>query len=878
MRLKDLDEVKDTLRAMARLEDVLPLYDVPVQRLGESHYKAICPFHDDTDPSLSVNAEKQLYFCHGCKRGGDVFTFVGEMECASFVETLSKLADLLAYDLTPHQRDPTPEEHEIARLCAVNAAVLHTLGYSADWFSSRHLEHPVLKAYAVRFSASVPTAGGNDRRALSLDWAEKWTDAIVIPLRDVSGRVVGFRNRPIGPDIKARMIGPAEKHPIPIPPLYGLYEARRAIRNAGHVIVVEGEVDVWQMVQHGHENVLGMMGSKFGPAEMQYLLDHGIRSVVLMPDGDKAGRALARAVAEAHKNNTLALRIASLADGDPDEVLLRDPIVVESSLVNARYSFEYLIDAVLAGRTFDSITDRVDALTELRSYFSVAAEYERSLAVQEIALRLDMEKEAVDDFFRGSVDDQRAPLVNVRGERAILAGMISDETYVGEALMGLHPDTFSLSRHKRIFEAVSFLYTTRDAVNVHTLCLYLRNRNDEGLARYVESLHDADEPASRSYAMRDVADKAVRRVVQRQARDTALRLGDTANDSLEIIRSMSAALSRAVVGTTRALRPVDEVVREQMHVIMERVRAPALITGLDLGDAWSSVNIALRGLQKKRLLVLAAPTTVGKTAVAGCWAQRFAVDLREPTLYVTFETGEDVLFERMVAKRSGVESDKIATGYMDETEVRRVQDAALEIGASPLVITRAGRELSALIAIIRHDCMTRGLRVVFVDYLQLMHVGGWRDRRDLELGEITSQLLELANEMGITIVALAQINREGTKMGAAKMEHTGDSYRIAQDADAYLILRFKTEEETQADGPALGNRFAFLDKNRGGRRGIGFSVLANESTSDYKEAYHDQHLLPARRAGSRQDDTGTHVGGSPGVATSVNRRHGKKSS
>lgn len=864
MRVRDLEEVRELVRAEVRLEDVVRHYGVETRGVGSTHFKALCPFHEETEPSFSVNVQKQLWYCHGrCKRGGDVFSFVQLKECVGHGDAIATLARYAGFDLGPYMRDPTPQEREEERLQRLNEAVWAALQDVADirWPAERAFDPDTLALYGVRYSAALPDvkASRTVKGSLQLDWKAKWEHTVVIPLRGSTGRIAGFRCRTKGG--KGRPLGPDEKHPLPVPPVYGLYEARAAIRDAGFAIAVEGESDVWQMRAHGWANVVGVMGSKLGDDELAYLADHGVRMVVLLPDGDKPGRDFALAVSSTHRKTPVQIKVASLADGDPDEVLLRDPDEVRDALQDAVYAFEYLIRRVLSGQVFDTLTDRVDALAELRPYFSTAPAYERDLAVRDLARRLQMDPESVEDFFREAPGDSagHSSLVNIRGERIVLAGMLLDEFFAGEALLQVDSSAFHLAKHRRLFEVISRLFTTREAVNEDTVAVYLNNRGDEGLAAYVRSLLEADDSASRSFMLKDVKDKAIRRAVRRDAQDAALRLGDTSNDARALIQTLSGALAVAVVGQTKSLRTADELSRQHMVTVMERVRDPQLIVGLDLGPDWTTLNQALRGLQNQ-LIVIAAPTTVGKTAIAGCWFERIAVELKEPALYCTFETDDHTLWLRIIARMSGVESEKIVTGYMTAEELERVQDAAADFAASPAIITRAGQNWQEAQAVIRHNHMVHGIKAAFIDFIQLQRILGWKDRRDLELGEIANGYLALAYELGIPIVALAQTNRAGTKTAKAganaDMSDTGESIGIPQAADVYAVFRFKTKDEVEADGAPLGNRAGFLDKNRGGRRGIGFHVVADEATSWYREAKDGRAEVAKEPARERARATG----------------------
>jgi replicative DNA helicase len=298
-----------------------------------------------------------------------------------------------------------------------------------------------------------------------------------------------------------------------------------------------------------------------------------------------------------------------------------------------------------------------------------------------------------------------------------------------------------------------------------------------------------------------------------------------------------ADLSRIVTGDRGKLRDVSFVVAERIQQMHERIKDPTAIVGLDMGREWSLLNHTIHGVQEGTYFVLAAPSGVGKTAIAGSWARRFAVDLNEPTLYLTWETGEEVMTQRLLAEMSGVEIDRIVTGYMTPEEVERVHEAGRQLSASPLVISGMGRVYEEAIHVVRHDILRRGTRVVFFDYIQLMGLAdAGRMNRYLEIGQISGGLIGLAQETGIAIIALAQINREGSKKGRSSKLDLGDSYRPAQDADHFYVVDEKSAEEIEEDGLEMGNRYGFLDKNRRGRDKVGCDIIADMSTMRIKEA------------------------------------------
>jgi replicative DNA helicase len=133
------------------------------------------------------------------------------------------------------------------------------------------------------------------------------------------------------------------------------------------------------------------------------------------------------------------------------------------------------------------------------------------------------------------------------------------------------------------------------------------------------------------------------------------------------------------------------------------------------------------------------------------------------------------------------------------------------------------------VAILRHDVLKRGTRLAVVDYIQLMHMAeaDGRLRRDQELGQISRGFLELAKELDITLLVLAQQNREAVKAGSNEGTGIGESFKIYQDADVFITFREKSKEEIEADGPEKGNRRMKLSKHRHGKGGVEINMIAD---------------------------------------------------
>lgn len=829
-RLKDLDKLTALVKQTVRLEEVAQnIYGIELDPIGNGDFKALCPFHQEKTPSFGIRGSKQVYHCFGCKEGGDVLSLVQGLDNIEYIDALVKLAEHGKIDLQPFHGTPTAEERAKIPLYDENARVAKLLNANLDsqipfdFIKKRRFNFDVLSgAYGVGYAKTGPESEFDN---LEFDFIAKWDNVLSIPLRDNYGRVTGFRCKNLNTDATIKMFGPKREHPLPQAEIYGLYEARKYVRAAGYLVLVEGEGDVWQMVGHGYRNTAATMGTKLNAGMIDALLALSINSVILLADNDEAGRKFAHSVAKEHIGSKVSVKIASLSgEGkDPDEVLLlQGADAIGLALANAKHAFEYVIADKANEYDLTSVTQRLDFLTEIKPLIAEARPLVKELAIRQVAELANVAYEIVLDFMRETDDSKSDELHNIGAERIVLKKMLTDESFIGDAIMQLKPVDFYLHKHRMVFETISSLFRKQEDVGPDVVQTVLENKGVVTASTVIKTiLASSVDTSSASFMLKDLRDKSVRRSIQEKARDAATRLGNTKVDALDIVRALSADLSSAVVGPGNQLVDVSSAVDDRMNLVMERLKNKNPIVGVDLGTDFETLNYTLHGLQTKRYTVLAAPSGAGKTALACVLAKRIAVDLKIPTLFFTFETGVETLTDRIIANISGVPSDQFLTGYLRQDALEAVQDAAASLAAAPLVMTERGMVFEDFASIVRHDVLKRGTKYVFVDYIQLMNKADARGlRRDLEVGEISRGMLELAKELDIGLVAVAQQNRESIKTGHTTKEGIGDSYKIAQDCDIFIVFRQKTKDELAVDGPEKGNRVAILDKNRHGKGGV----------------------------------------------------------
>jgi DNA primase len=345
-------DTKELVRQASDIVDVVGRY-LDLRREGRS-YKALCPWHNDSRPSLHVNPERQIFRCFVCNIGGDVFDFVMRMEGVGFAEALRNLADRAGIQISA--RGPTKEQlDEKQRLYAAMAwaqlqyhqflltepegeigrKYLQARGISEDTIKRFHLglapdrwDWISQKARAQQISLETLLAVGvlgksNDGRRTY----DRFKGRVLFPICDPQGRPVGLGGRvlpELDPGNTAKYINSPEtplfsKSKL----LYGLDHAREAISSSRTALIVEGYTDCLIAHQLGISNVVAVLGTALGEAHLRTLRPYADR-IVLVLDGDEAGRKRANEVLELFVAQQVDLKILTLPDElDPCDYLLQ---------------------------------------------------------------------------------------------------------------------------------------------------------------------------------------------------------------------------------------------------------------------------------------------------------------------------------------------------------------------------------------------------------------------------------------------------------------------------------------------------------------------------------------------------------------------------
>ena len=343
----------DKLAQIRSASDIVDIIGaaIPLKRAG-ANFTALCPFHKEKSPSFNVNPHRQIFHCFGCHKGGDVFTFVREYENLSFMEAVKRLADRanipLEFDNQPgqqqarHLKESLLQMHEqIAQRWQV-ALTNDAAGQLArDYLAKRGVSEEAIKLFRLGYAPEawddtvnwakskgyelpIVEQGGLIIRKEETDrYYDRFRGRLMFPICDEQGRIIGFSGRILTGDEKTAKYVNSPETPIFTKGkvFFGLDKSKRAILDAGFVIVCEGQLDLIACFMAGVKNIVAPQGTAFTPDHAR-MLKRYVEEVVLCFDSDSAGQNAAVRVQDSLLMAGLAVRVATVPKPhDPDSFI-----------------------------------------------------------------------------------------------------------------------------------------------------------------------------------------------------------------------------------------------------------------------------------------------------------------------------------------------------------------------------------------------------------------------------------------------------------------------------------------------------------------------------------------------------------------------------
>jgi DNA primase len=385
------DDLKERVRDTVDIVELIGTY-ISLRRSGKG-LVGLCPWHDDSRPSLQVNPDRQTFRCWVCNLGGDVFSFLMKMEKLEFREALEQLADRAGIPITRGRGTSGDRKAELHRVLGWAADRFRDCLQAApearaarDYLHGRGLTEDTIRRFGLGFAPAswdwllrqASAAGIGSELLAATGMAverqdrsghyDRFRDRVIFPIRDPLGRCVAFGGRvlPGAPSDSAKYINSPETQLFSKSSmLYGLDTAREAMGRSHRAVVVEGYTDCLAARQVGIDDVVAVLGTALGDKHAK-LLRRYVDRIVLVLDGDEAGRRRTDEILDVLLAEAIDLRIARLPTGvDPcDFILERGRESFEALLEAAVDPLDYRLDEAVARLPKDASDDALLAAVE----------------------------------------------------------------------------------------------------------------------------------------------------------------------------------------------------------------------------------------------------------------------------------------------------------------------------------------------------------------------------------------------------------------------------------------------------------------------------------------------------------------------------------
>lgn len=399
-------------------------------------------------------------------------------------------------------------------------------------------------------------------------------------------------------------------------------------------------------------------------------------------------------------------------------------------------------------------------------------------------------------------EEVRIPPHSEEAEKCVLGALLIDKDAIVNVIEFLRPEHFYQDAHSRIFKAILSLYEERQPVDIVTLSERLKKQKSlrkAGGKTYLASLVN-EVPTSAHVVhygqiVKDLYTKRQLIVAGSKLVEMAFDEEMEAPKALDAAEQSIFALSQKHL--PRTFMPVKDALAESFDRLDELQKSKAGLRGVPTG--FRDLDDTLAGLQPSNLIILAARPALGKTSLALNIAQHVAVEEKMPVGFFSLEMSKEELVDRLLVSQADIDAWKLKTGRLDEEDFTKLSEAmgvlaeaSLYIDDTPAISVLEMRTKA------RRLQVERGLKLLIVDYIQLVHGRGLENRVQ-EVTEISQGLKNLARELRVPLLAVSQLSRAVTRRGSTQpqLADLRESGSLEQDADVVMFLYREEEEDLE---------------------------------------------------------------------------------
>ena len=781
----------DLIEVQAKLpiEKLLELWGVKEERQSTKHIWYTCPFHHDTDPSFVVNKFDHRAHCFsGACVAHRPVDHVGLIELYEHLDTESAKDRL--YEIIGEPR-PINSLHDVLRKALMGLTTQLEERMPKEFFDGKGISPQTLKELCVGYSPSYAWFRANCLQDITQDAAAKlelfrtemFDNAIIYPLFDGLGRMAGFRSRP--QSSHAKYLANYPEYPLRSASVYGLHLVR-----GNQIILLEGPNDMLAWRSAGVKNSCAIMGTNLKQLD-SYLTGRGFSDIVFVGDGDEGGRTAMYKAPDLIRVNVIPTPDPR-KPMDPDEFAKLYGVVGISKLVNeAQYPLEMRIDSKLRLLP-TNLTGKIMLIKSLAVDLAKGLHPIVVNKVQDkLAAALEIAKEDVISLFdlaEYDTTDLENKIVWHVFERGELADDIKTK---------LKSQMFGEPKSRKQFQELMDGHSPAELPN-----------KSEGLTE-----GDVDK-------FLDLVKRRELKHILTKSAHSMSNLSEPLEDALNrALSKISDQSSGEIVVST-----AGQLLELGLQTALDRAKNPGKLLGISFGKGFKQIDRVLQGLRPNCMYVLAATQGTGKSVLGLQWAKNMAFDQNIPVLWISLEMSDLDMSIRLLAKTTGISASKLMEGAaVTDAERGNMGEQPLKYRDAPLyVATCGGINIHQIVALVRKYKATKGVQVVFIDYIQLIDAGSKDQTMYERVGQISRLIkssITMDKSIGLPVVAIAQLAKIAASKDVPTSEHIAESYKIAQDADALMTIKKLDEvmiHDYQAHGKNFGNLLLNIDKNRSG--------------------------------------------------------------
>ncbi|GEQ85802.1 replicative DNA helicase [Patiriisocius marinistellae] len=454
-------------------------------------------------------------------------------------------------------------------------------------------------------------------------------------------------------------------------------------------------------------------------------------------------------------------------------------------------------------------------------------------------------------------------------EEVVLGAMMIDKKGVDEVIDILNPDVFYKEAHQHIFEAIHTLFVNSEPVDLLTVSSQLKRsltlEQAGGEFYLIQLTQKVSSSAHIEFHARIILQKFIQRSLIKISNEIIEESYDEATDVFDLLDTAESKLYDITQGNIKRSSETAQDLVIQAKKRIEEIANQEGLSGVPSG--FELVDKLTSGWQPSDLIIIAARPGMGKTALTLSMARNMAVQHNIPVAFFSCEMSSVQLITRLISSETGLSSEKLRTGNLEKHEWEQLNVKVKGLEKAPLFIDDTpSLSIFDLRAKARRLASQHGIKMIMIDYLQLMTAGGNKNggNREQEISTISRNLKALAKELNIPVIALSQLSRAVETRGGSKRPLLSDlreSGAIEQDADIvsfiyrpeyYKIEEWDDEENSPTDGQA---EFIVAKHRNGGLDEIRLRFLGHLGKFENLETFPFTNEIASSMNAAANDDT-----------------------